>query len=212
MNIILEPATAEIVEKKSRFIADAAPVADEEEALAFIAGVKKKYWDCKHNCTAFIVGERGELNRCSDDGEPAGTAGRPILELIQSYNLTNICVVVSRYFGGTLLGTGGLVRAYSGAARAAIEAAAPVTKCAGKKLIISGGYELAEKIRRSAINAGAYELSCEYTERVTFSFACAAELEAAISDAVVNATGARVSIEAADDIFYVLSDNKIKLL
>ncbi|MBQ7582572.1 MAG: YigZ family protein, partial [Lachnospiraceae bacterium] len=107
-----EGGVGEITVKKSRFIATLKPVETEEEATAFINEVKKKYWDAKHNCSAFVVGENGQLNRCSDDGEPAGTAGRPMLEVLQGIAVTNVCCVVTRYFGGTLLGTGGLIRAY----------------------------------------------------------------------------------------------------
>ena len=100
----------EIVEKKSRFIATVKPVDSEEEASAFIAEMKKKYWDARHNCYAYVIGERKEFMRCSDDGEPQGTAGKPMLDVLLGEELYNIAVVVTRYFGGTLLGTGGLVR------------------------------------------------------------------------------------------------------
>lgn len=115
--IILKGGQGEIVEKKSRFIATICPVESEEEAAAFFEEIKKKYWDARHNCTAMVLGENGQLTRCSDDGEPSGTAGRPMLEVLTGEQLTNIAVVVTRYFGGTLLGTGGLVRAYSQAVK-----------------------------------------------------------------------------------------------
>ena len=100
----------EIVEKKSRFIATVKPVDSEEEASAFIAEMKKKYWDARHNCSAFVIGEHNEIQRSSDDGEPAGTAGHPMLDVLLGEGIHNTAVVVTRYFGGTLLGTGGLVR------------------------------------------------------------------------------------------------------
>ncbi len=93
----------EIVEKKSRFIATVRPVASEEEAVAFIAEMKKKYWDARHNCSAFVIGDRQELSRCSDDGEPAQTAGRPMLDVLLREEIHNVAVVVTRYFGGVLL-------------------------------------------------------------------------------------------------------------
>ena len=92
--------TGEIVEKKSRFIATVAPVASEEEALRFIEQTKKQYWDARHNCTAFTLGSRHQLTRCSDDGEPAGTAGRPMLDVLLKEDIHNVAVVVTRYFGG----------------------------------------------------------------------------------------------------------------
>lgn len=113
----------EIVEKKSRFIATVQPVESEEEALAFVASMKKKYWNATHNCSAFVVGEHMELQRCSDDGEPQGTAGRPMLDVLLGEEIHNVAVVVTRYFGGTLLGTGGLVRAYSKAVQEGLKTA-----------------------------------------------------------------------------------------
>lgn len=110
---VYEGGEGEIVEKKSRFIATVRPVETEEEALAFIEEMKKKYWDARHNCSAYVLGERQELMQCSDDGEPSQTAGKPMMDVLTGAGLTNVAVVVTRYFGGTLLGTGGLVRAYS---------------------------------------------------------------------------------------------------
>ena len=115
--IVYRGGTGEITEKKSRFIADIRPVSTEEEALAFIEEIRKKYWDARHHCYAYILGERGQQSRCSDDGEPSQTAGRPMLDVLTGEGLTDVCAVVTRYFGGTLLGTGGLVRAYSGAVK-----------------------------------------------------------------------------------------------
>ena len=110
---VLEGGTGEIVEKKSRFIATVRPVKNEEEALAFLEEMRKKYWDARHNCYAYSIGKNREFTRCSDDGEPSGTAGRPMLDVILGEDIYNVAVVVTRYFGGVLLGTGGLVRAYS---------------------------------------------------------------------------------------------------
>ena len=110
----------EITEKKSRFIATVRLVEKEEDALAFIEEMKKKYWDARHNCYAYSIGEHREFTRCSDDGEPSGTAGRPMLDVILGEDIYNVAVVVTRYFGGVLLGTGGLVRAYSGAVQAGL--------------------------------------------------------------------------------------------
>ena len=110
----------EIVEKKSRFIARVQATESEEEAAAFIEAEKKRYWDARHHCYAYILGEQGQTVRYSDDGEPSGTAGRPILEVLTGSGVRNVTLVVTRYFGGTLLGTGGLVRAYTQAAQAGL--------------------------------------------------------------------------------------------
>ena len=111
---------AEIVEKKSRFIANVVPINSEEDALLYLAKIKKEYWDARHNCYAYITFDQS-IKRCSDDGEPSGTAGKPMLEVLQNRNIYGICVVVTRYFGGILLGTGGLLRAYQEATIKGIE-------------------------------------------------------------------------------------------
>ena len=121
----------EIEEKKSRFIANLRPVENEEEAQAFINEMKKKYWDARHNCSAFVTGENGEITRCSDDGEPSGTAGRPMLEALKNSGVRNVAVVVTRYFGGVLLGTGGLIRAYGEAVRAGLNNSVIIEKING---------------------------------------------------------------------------------
>ena len=108
--VVYKGGQDEIIEKKSRFIATVAPVESEEEALAFIEATKKKYWDARHHCSAFTIGENNEVARCSDDGEPAQTAGRPMLDVLLGREIHNVCAVVTRYFGGTLLGTGAGIR------------------------------------------------------------------------------------------------------
>lgn len=130
----------EITEKKSRFIATVRPVESEDEAVSFINETKKKYWDARHNCSAFVIGKRQELTRCSDDGEPAGTAGRPMLDVLLKENIHNAAVVVTRYFGGVLLGTGGLVRAYQQATKAGLAASEIIEKKDGAVLFIRTDY------------------------------------------------------------------------
>ena len=115
--VLLAGGQGEYVEKKSRFIATLQKCESEEEAFLFIEKIKKKYWDARHNCYAFVIGAKGELARYSDDGEPGGTAGRPMLEVLNGEGIRNAAVVVTRYFGGVLLGTGGLVRAYTQAVK-----------------------------------------------------------------------------------------------
>ena len=120
MKVILEPTTAEIVEKKSRFIANAFYVENVEMAEQKLIEIRKKYYDAKHNCFAYVIGANGEQVKSSDDGEPQGTAGHPMLDILKGNELINCIAIVTRYFGGTLLGTGGLVRAYSDSLKAAI--------------------------------------------------------------------------------------------
>lgn len=135
MKVILEPTTAEIVEKKSRFIANVFYVENVEMAEQKLIEIRKKYYDAKHNCFAYVIGANGEQVKSSDDGEPQGTAGHPMLDILKGNELINCIAIVTRYFGGTLLGTGGLVRAYSDSLKAAITNA--------KLSVIKGAYEVA---------------------------------------------------------------------
>lgn len=141
----------DFVEKKSKFIGYAKHVSSEAEAAAFISEIKSKHWDAKHNVYAYILGENSEIQRSTDDGEPAGTAGRPVLEIIRGEGLTDVVIVVTRYFGGILLGTGGLVRAYSKAAKLAIENSIKVRPIRMKTVAISADYDLVGKIQNFLI-------------------------------------------------------------
>ncbi len=145
---ILKNETAEIVEKKSKFIANLFHVESVEEAENRIKDVKKKYHDARHNCIAYRVAENGQIiEKSSDDGEPSGTAGGPMLNILQKNNLCNLVIVVTRYFGGILLGTGGLVRAYSEATQQAIEKSTKVIKVIGREMIIELDYSNLEKFK-----------------------------------------------------------------
>ena len=154
--------SAEIVEKKSRFIADLAHVESEDEASDFLAGIRKKYWDARHHCSAFILGKGQELTRCNDDGEPAQTAGKPILEVMLGAGLCDSIVVVTRYFGGTLLGTGGLVRAYTEAAKAGILASDIIEKHPGKLFTVHADYHQVGKLLYIVGQRGLEQLSSDY--------------------------------------------------
>ena len=151
---VYEAGIGEIVEKKSRFIAHVFPVRTEEEVLLKIEQMKKKYWDARHNCHAYILGDGGEVSRCSDDGEPSGTAGRPILDVLTGQGLTDVLVVVTRYFGGTLLGTGGLIRAYSAATQEGLKQSRVITKRLGKRLTIRTDYNGIGKLQYVVMNLG----------------------------------------------------------
>ena len=145
--VIYEGGSGEIEEKKSRFIANIAPVTTEEEAVAYINAMKKKYWDARHNCSAFIIGRNQELTRCSDDGEPSGTAGRPMLDVLLREGIRDVVVVVTRYFGGTLLGTGGLVRAYQGAVQEGLKNCTIIEKRPGYRICRKCGTGCSSTVR-----------------------------------------------------------------
>ncbi len=198
--ILKAPAEGEIVEKKSRFIAQAFPVNSEEEASAFIDRMKKKHYDARHNCFAYSVGGENPMQRFSDDGEPQGTAGKPILAEINGAGVHNICIVVTRYFGGTLLGTGGLVRAYSDACKEMFKNAEThlvrrVVPCA---ITVEYGdlgkvqYILAETEVPAEIG---------YEEKVRITADLPIEVKDIVIGKVTEATAARAIIELDDEVF-----------
>ena len=148
----------EIVIKRSRFIGHAAPVESEEDAQQFVEAIRQQHPQASHNCYAYIVGERDEWQKFSDDGEPSGTAGKPILEVIKHQGLKNVVVVVTRYFGGVLLGAGGLVRAYTDGAVAGIEAAEPVMQALHRTIMVEVDYiwlgKLENELRQRQVLTG----------------------------------------------------------
>ncbi|MBO5209062.1 MAG: YigZ family protein [Lachnospiraceae bacterium] len=201
--IIERGGMGEIEEKKSRFIANVAPVQNEEEALAFIEAMKKKYWDARHNCHAYVLGEKAQLVRFSDDGEPSGTAGKPILEVLLGLEVRNVVVVVTRYFGGTLLGTGGLVRAYTQATQAGMEACSIRTMRYGTLLQITTDYNGIGKIqyllgqRKIAIEEP------EYTDVVSLKVKLPFEEEESVLKEITEATAGKAQIEKIENLYYM---------
>lgn len=196
-------AEAEIVEKKSRFIATVRPVATEEEAMAFIEEMKKKYYDARHNCSAFVIGEKGQLTRSSDDGEPSGTAGRPMLEVLLGSEIRNVAAVVTRYFGGTLLGTGGLVRAYSGVLKEALAACETVEKRFGVKLKIGIDYNGIGKIQYILASKQIETLESEYGADVAMTVMVPIALYEELKKELVEVTGARIKMEEIERTYYI---------
>lgn len=167
---LFKRAEAEIIEKKSRFIGHAIPVTTEAEAQEFIAEMKKKYADATHNVSAYYIND-GAIARCSDDGEPQGSSGYPTLNALKTCGATDMCVVVTRYFGGTLLGTAGLARTYAAAARAAIEEAGFAVWEKFTIVMVEVGYSEYQKLTVMLRNEGIAEESTDFGEKVTVSFA-----------------------------------------
>ncbi len=190
-------ATAEIVEKRSRFIATVKPVDTEEEAVEFLEHIKKEYWDARHHVYAYIL-EKNNIQRYSDDGEPAGTAGVPILDYIKKEGLSNLIVVVTRYFGGILLGTGGLVHAYSKAAKSGVIESNPIEMLLCQKLDIFCDYNLLGKIQNETYRPLVQQGDIEYTDKVKFTvFSALSETERLIAD-LIDKTNGRISIEKGE--------------
>lgn len=188
--------TAEIVEKKSRFIAHSAHVESEEEALAFIEQIKKQYWDARHNCHAFSVGVTNETARCSDDGEPAQTAGKPMLDVLMGQQLKNTVVVVTRYFGGTLFGTGGLVRAYSAAVQEGLKESLIIEKFLCRRVRMSMDYTMLGKMQYLAAKLNLMILDTLYTEGVEMQLLVPDTQYAAFIKEVTEASNGKVVPES----------------
>ncbi len=212
MKILLRGGSAEITEKKSRFIATVSPVRSPEEANDMIASLRKQYWDARHNCSAMIIGERGEFSRCSDDGEPAGTAGRPMLNVLTGAELTNVCAVVTRYFGGVLLGTGGLVRAYSCAVQEGLKACT-VSECIeGFRLRIRTDYNGIGRIQYVLGQRHLPTTDISYTDVVEIETMVPADTAGAFRTEITEKTNAKALFVAEDAVRYALDGDKPVLL
>ncbi|MCI8760760.1 MAG: YigZ family protein [Clostridia bacterium] len=171
---IKEMVQVELVEKKSKFIANLFPIESIKEAEDRMKQIKKKYHDARHNCIAYRVQEGGKIfEKSSDDGEPSGTAGAPMLTILQKNNLANVAVVVTRYFGGILLGTGGLVRAYSDSLLKAIENSSKIKKCEGVEILITMKYGDFDNFKYYCKNNNIFITNVEYSELIS----CKIELE-----------------------------------
>ena len=200
--ILYEGGQGEIVEKKSRFIANIFPVTTEEEALEKITAMRKKYYDARHNCSAFVIGSKGELTRSSDDGEPSGTAGRPMLEVLTGSGIRNIAVVVTRYFGGVLLGTGGLVRAYFGAVKMALEQCETITRRYGVQMLIKTDYNGVGKIQYLLGSKDVVIQDSVYAADVQMTVLVPIEEYDRLCKELVEATNGRVGLEEVEKLYY----------
>ncbi len=209
MKTVYTGGVGELVEKKSRFIANVRPVETEEEAAAFIEEMRKKYWDARHNCFAYVIGERNELARFSDDGEPGGTAGKPMLDVLLGEEIHNVAVVVTRYFGGVLLGTGGLVRAYSGAVKAGLANSDVIVKTAGIKLGIGTDYTGLGKIQYLLAAKGIPILDSVYTDAVELTAMVPATEISRIRAELVEATNGRVKLDEKEECSYAVIDGEV---
>lgn len=207
--ILWEGGTGEIVEKKSRFIADTKPVESEEEALEFIESVRKKYWDARHHCFAYCVGDKNQVVRCSDDGEPSQTAGRPMLDVLLGEELHDVCVVVTRYFGGTLLGTGGLVRAYSEAAREGIRNSRVLEKCLGRRMGIDTDYTGIGKIQYILAQRQITVLHTEYTDKVRLEVMVPSGEAMGLEAEITEGTSGRAAVDEGELVYYGVADKEI---
>lgn len=211
MKFIYQGGTGEVIEKKSRFIATVRKVESEEEALAFVAEMKKKYWDARHNCYAFVVGDSQQLQRCSDDGEPQGTAGRPMLEVLLHEEIHNAAVVVTRYFGGTLLGVGGLVRAYQKAAQEGLRGSVVVERTKGCLLAIATDYNGIGKLLYLAAQHKIPIVDTVYMEKVELKLAVPEEQTEWLKREVTEETSGTARFEGEKNVEFAVIDGKVEI-
>ena len=181
------------IEKKSRFIGYARPVTTQDEAVAYINSIKTKHWDATHNVYAYVLRENN-IQRYSDDGEPSGTAGVPVLDVLLKEGLTDVVVVATRYFGGTLLGAGGLVRAYSHTSKIAVEAAGIITMAQCSICEIRVDYSFYERAVNLLGEFGANVLNTDYADKVVLTVSVREELQAALNDKLVDVSNGRYTL------------------
>lgn len=191
---IQDDAQIEISEKKSRFIANVFRVKNQEEADKHLAVLRKNYWDATHNCYAYQIGERNEIQRFSDDGEPQGTAGKPILDVLKGQDIKDTLIVVTRYFGGTLLGTGGLVRAYGKAAKEGVVEAGLIEMLKIRLFELQMAYTLSGKVQYLLAEKGYVIRETRYLEVVTFVVEVLVEDEEPFVKWMIDSANAEVSI------------------
>lgn len=197
-----EAAAAESIIKKSRFIAQASPVTSEEEALGFIKSIKDKHKTATHNCFAYIIGSNAGLMRYQDDGEPQGTAGKPILDVLMRNNLVNCVAVVTRYFGGVLLGAGGLTRAYSGSAALAVKAAKIVITEPSVQLTALIEYVYWDRVNHLLQSLPICEIVKDFSDKVLLDFHVRDKDLNEVQEKLVTITDGTADILVSDPFYY----------
>lgn len=211
MQEILSPGAGEYTEKKSRFIGYVAAVTGEQEAMDLIEAKKKQYHDARHNCSAYIIADASgqTLSRFCDDGEPSGTAGRPILDVLEGQGLVNAVCVVTRYFGGVLLGTGGLVRAYTQAAKEAVAHAALMERRQGFPLRITSDYTDYGRVEYLLRDNAIPIVESRFETDVIIECIVPVDGKDRLSALVTEATGARAILTFGDEVGFGIVDGKV---
>ena len=211
---VYAPGNGEYTEKKSRFLGEIAPVRSEEEAAAFIEAKKKQYHDARHHCSAYIIAdETGAcVSRFSDDGEPSGTAGRPILDVLEGAGIVNAVCVVTRYFGGVLLGTGGLVRAYSQSAKQAVSDAALLQRRQGIRLSISTDYNGYGRVEYLLRESQIPILGTDYGTDVTVECIVPEKEKDRLAAALTEATSGQAVLEFGEQTGFGISGGNVIIL
>ena len=192
---VRQQASDEWIVQKSRFIGHAAPVETEEQALDFLRSIREKHHNASHNCYAYILGANQGIIRYSDDGEPSGTAGLPMIDVIRNQGMINCIVVATRYFGGILLGTGGLVRAYTQTCKIALKAAEPVVMCRTCRYACHLPYSYWDRLNHSLENTNARLEEVSYTDQIAFVLVVREEEASAVLAAAVNVTARNLAYD-----------------
>lgn len=205
---VLKYSEAEHVIEKSKFITYTTPVKTEEEAISFISKIKKQNYNATHNVSAYIIGEKSDIKRYSDDGEPSGTAGMPALDTLLKKGITNICVVITRYFGGIKLGTGGLVKAYTESTKLGVEASQLIEFRELMKYKITSSYDLFSKVQYKLQNSPVYIKDIEYMENVSINIYFEEENKKILEE-LIDLTASNVDLEELPNEYVVFLDDKI---
>lgn len=199
----------EFIEKKSQFIGYAKRCESEEEAKAFVTEIKNKHKQATHNCWAYVVGKNMGIQRYSDDGEPQGTAGIPILEVMKKSNVTDCAIVVTRYFGGIMLGAGGLTRAYTKGASIALKAGGVVEKVEGINISLEMDYDMIGKIQYMCGQNNWHIEETEYTDKVNVHILAELDTASEIEKSAIEASNGKVVINKSDIDIYFKEDNRL---
>ncbi len=207
---VLKTALDEITIKKSRFICHVSPVNSEEQAQQFIEQIKKQHRNATHNVPVYVIGEKFDIQRYSDDGEPSGTAGVPILDMLKKERITNVAMVVTRYFGGIKLGTGGLVRAYTQSAQIGLDAAQIVSKCEHERLHITVSYNFQGSVEHFLNNHPEFITSdIKYTDVVMFEVFVTNDKQMAFCDKIMKITMGKAKIQNIGTQFLTICDGNV---
>lgn len=212
VKICYSGGSGRIEEKKSVFIADVLPVHDEADTTAFMDSVKKRYWDASHHCYAYVLKGIPEVKKFSDAGEPSGTAGKPILDVIEGSHLEDVMIIVTRYFGGTLLGTGGLVRAYQSAAKEGISNSIILDKHDGELLTYVFDYDFYGKIQKFAEKEDISIINPEFTDKIKIKLAVDKSFSKNIIDKVEEMSAAKANLVERQNISFIIKDGKVIIL
>ena len=205
---LLREGAREFIVNKSRFIGYGAPCRKEEEALSFLARIRTKHKDASHNCYAYVIGENAGIMRYSDDGEPGGTAGLPIIEVIRAWEVVDCAVVVTRYFGGVLLGTGGLVRAYTEGCKSALEASGIVTMRKTVRLLAEVDYSTWQRLQYALQRLPCLIENTEYAVTVITTLLVSVALENSVEEEIIRISDGRASLLREEELYYPWPEDK----